>query len=117
MNKKLSSRKFILIAGLVCLVLSFATPTYAAVWYNANIVVVVPRAQENGDVFIQIVPAEGETRFSGRARVIIDGTAPGAGKLMTVCTAALLLNKRVTIFLNDPPSDTPQYILSVGLTQ
>lgn len=106
------------IAGAVLLTsISLVAPaSFAADWYSATVYQVVPRAQEDGDVFVQINPAPGESRWTGTARVIIDGTAPGASKLMNTLLAGMVLNKVVTVNTDAIPSfATPQIVNSAGL--
>lgn len=95
----------------------FAGTAFSADFYSVRIKQVVPRAENNGDVFVQVEPdPERETRFTERSRLIIDGTSPGANKLMSVITAGLLLDKRVTVLVDNVPSfENPQVIQSAGL--
>lgn len=97
--------------------MAYTPPTYAVTIYACRIISVVPRSQEDGDVFIVIQPHESESRFSGNARVMIDGTAPGASKLFSAALAGMLLNKRVNIFVdNDPSFSDIQVVHSISLT-
>lgn len=107
--------KLIAIGLSAMALLAMTTPTYAE-FFNVKVVNVVPRAENNGDVFIQVEPAEGETRFNEKSRVIIDGTSPGASRLLTVMMSGLLLNKTVSVLVDDPPSfASPQIIGSAGV--
>lgn len=95
----------------------FAMPAVSADFYSVRIKQVVPRAGSNGDVFVQVEPdPERESRFTERSRLIIDGISPGANKLMSVITAGMILDKRVTVLLDNVPSfSSPQIIQSAGL--
>ena len=101
----------ILVISLSCI-----TTSYAADFYRCQIKSVIPRAESNGDVFIQVVPASDENRFTERSRVFIDGTSPGANKIMNVVLAGMLLNKTVTLLVDNPPTfNDVQVIQSAGL--
>ena len=114
---KVKHLKYVLGLFVLAISLSGVNTAFAASFYAVKVVKVLPRAQNNGDVVIQVDPDSTETRFTETSRVIIDGTSPGASKLMTVFTAALLLNKTVTVLVDNPPSfASPQIVQSAGLT-
>lgn len=103
--------------SVLAMILVISTPSYAVEIFDVRIESVVPRAQEDGDVFVVVSPDAIEDAFTGNARVIIDGTAPGASKLMNVLLAGLLLNKRVRIFVDETPSfNNIQVLQSASLT-
>ena len=118
MKPKSLIKSSLLVLGLSVAMFSISAPVSAAsAWYKVMVIQVVPRAQNNGDVYVQVQPASGETAFTGTARLVIDGTAPGAGRLTSACMAALLLTKQITINTNTVPSfASPQQLLGAGLT-
>lgn len=92
------------------------SPAHAAsYWYLVQVKGITPRAQESGDVFITVASTDG--KWSGNARVIIDGTSPGASKLMTVFLTAMVLNKTINMNVDGLPSfATPLIVNTAGLT-
>lgn len=108
-------KKSILIVGLI-LFASFVllTSNATAGWYNASVTRVVPYA--DGSARVQILPGEGEDRFTGTARGEILAGDPGANKMLAVILTAISMTKEVSIwFTNDPSWEPVEQIKGVGL--
>lgn len=101
-------------AIMVVLSIVLAANALAEDWYSAKLVQINPR--EGGDTYIQFKPGAFENRFSGIARGVIDGTTPGANRIMAVLLAACTLDTEVTILLDEVPSwNRAQFVLSAGM--
>lgn len=96
------------------LCLTLASASSGATWYKGSIRQVVP--QQNGDVVVQVDPGKGESRYSERSRVFIDGTDPGGNKLMATVLTAVALRSEITFNVASVPSfGAPQVITGIGL--
>lgn len=87
----------------------------SADWYRVKVFQVVPRT-DSGDVFVQLLPGDTETRFTEKSRGVLLQTEPGANKVMAAMLTAIALNTEITVEMASVPSwGTPQVISAAGI--
>ena len=95
---------------------SFITGTASAgSWYDCKVSKLVPWA--DGQVMIQVIPADGETAFTetGRVSLYPENVSGGKNMLATLLTA-VSLDLPISIYINGIPSWAPvSELVALGL--
>ena len=101
-------KKNIFIAGLSLFVFCFlfAAGAVAAPGYQCVVVKVLP--EDGGDVILQVQPGPNEERFTGLARLRIDGQAPGANRLLACILTGISMGTTITL-TTEQGNITPEY--------